>query len=112
MRPLPDRLPATARRWVMRVPAQPFFRFDRNDYSLDPRSAGRRVEICASQRELAAGALDSGELVARHTRRFARGLTIADPEHERALRELRLGGRGEVEVETRPLARYDALIPA
>jgi transposase len=112
MRPLPDRLPATARRWVMRVSAQPFFRFDRNDYSLDPRLAGRRVEICASQRELAAQALDSGELACRHTRRFARGLTITDPEHERALRELRSGARGEVEVETRPLARYDALIPA
>jgi transposase len=111
MRPLPERMPATARRWVTRVPAQPFFRFDRNDYSLDPRFAGRRVEIRAGQRELVAVALGTGEIVARHRRRFARHLTIAASEHERALRELRTGD-GEVEVEVRPLARYDRLIPA
>jgi transposase len=111
MRPLPERLPATARRWVTRVPAQPFFRFDRNDYSLDPRFAGRRVEIRAGQGELVAVALGTGEIVARHTRRLARHLTVACPEHERALRELRTGD-GEVEVEVRPLARYDRLIPA
>jgi transposase len=112
MRALPERLPATARRWVVRVPAQPFFRFDTNDYSLDPRFAGRRVEVCASQRELLAVALGTGEGVARHRRRFARHLTLVQPEHERLLRELRAGGDGEVEVETRPLARYDQLIPA
>jgi hypothetical protein len=112
MRPLPERLPASTRRWVTRVPAQPFVRFDRNDYSLDPRFAGRRVEVRASQRELAAVALDTGELVARHRRRSARDLTLTAPEHERALRRLRVGGRGEVDVELRPLARYDRLIPA
>jgi transposase len=110
MRPLPERMPPTARRWIMRVPAQPFIRFDRNDYSLDPRFAGRRVELRAGQRELVALALDSGELVARHARRFARHLTITAPEHERALRELRTPVPGEVEVELRPLHRYDALI--
>lgn len=112
MRPLPERLPSTARRWVVRVPAQPFVRFDANDYSLDPHFAGRRVEVRASQRELVAIALDTGEVCARHRRRFARHLTIAAPEHERALRELRSPAPGEVEVEVRPLERYDALIPA
>ncbi|MQA75755.1 MAG: IS21 family transposase [Solirubrobacterales bacterium] len=110
MRPLPERMPQTARRWVTRVPAQPFVRLDTNDYSLDPRFAGRRVEVRAGQRELLAVALDTGELVCRHRRRFARHLTIAAPEHEGALRELRVGRRGEVEVELRPLERYDALI--
>jgi transposase len=112
MRALPERMPSTARRWVVRVPAQPFVRFDANDYSLDPNFAGRRVEVRAGQRELVAVARDTGELVARHRRRFARHLTIAAPEHERALRELRSPGPGEVEVEARPLDRYDALIPA
>jgi hypothetical protein len=112
MRPLPGRMPATARRWVMRVPAQPFVRFDTNDYSLDPRFAGRRVEIRAGQRELVAVALGTGELAARHRRGFARHLTIAAPEHERALRGLRRDDRGEIEVERRALSRYDALIPA
>jgi hypothetical protein len=103
-------MPPTARRFVTRVPAQPFVRFDTNDYSLDPRFAGRRVEVRGGQRELAAICLDSGELVARHRRRFARHLTIAAPEHERALRELRSPAPGEIEVELRPLERYDALI--
>jgi hypothetical protein len=109
MRPLPERMPSTARRWTIRVPVQPFVRFDTNDYSLDPRFAGRRVEVRAGQRELVAVALDSGELVAGHRRRFARQLTIAAPEHERALRA---PAPAEVEVEARPLARYDRLIPA
>jgi hypothetical protein len=38
----------------MRVPAQPYLRFDRNDYSLDPRLVGRRVEIRVSQAEITA----------------------------------------------------------
>jgi Mu transposase, C-terminal domain len=112
MRPLPARMPQTARRWTLRVPAQPFVRLDTNDYSLDPRFAGRRVEIRAGQRELVAVALDSGELVARHRRRFARHLTIVAPEHERALSELRSPAPGEIEVEARSLARYDRLIAA
>ncbi len=108
MRPLPERMAPGPKRWVMRVPAQPFFRFDTNDYSLDPRLAGRRVEIQASQREVLATALDTGELAAHHRRRFARHLTLTDPLHERLLRKRELR---EPEVEIRPLARYDALIP-
>ena len=111
MRPLPAAMPNSDRRSVIRVPAQPYLRVDRNDYSLDPRLVGRRVELRISQREVLAVALDSGELAARHTRSFARHRTITALEHARALRELR-GAPAEPEVETRPLARYDALIPA
>jgi transposase len=115
MRPLPDPLPDLDRRWVVRVPAQPYLRFDTNDYSLDPRLVGRRVEVRASQREITAVALDTGEIAACHRRSFARHLTFTDPAHQRALEELRGERRRrlrEPEVETRPLARYDALIPA
>jgi transposase len=114
MRPLPERLPETDRRFVIRVPAQPYLRFDRNDYSLDPRLAGRRVEVRISQEEITAIALDSGELACRHRRVFAGGLCFTDPEHQRALDELRGERRRpkEVDVELRPLARYDQLIPA
>lgn len=114
MRPLPARLPDSDRRFVIRVPHQPYLRFDTNDYSLDPRLAGRRVEVRVSQTELGAVALDSGELAARHRRRFARHLTFTDPAHQRELERLRgVRRRGpDVEVELRPLARYDALIPA
>jgi transposase len=113
MRPLPD-LPDTDRRFVIRVPAQPYLRFDRNDYSLDPRLVGQRVELRISQTEICAVALDSGGLAARHRRVFAGGLCFTDPAHQQALDELRGERRRprEVDVERRPLARYDALIPA
>jgi transposase len=115
MRPLPDPLPATDRRFVVRVPPQPYLRFDRNDYSLDPRLVGRRVEVCASQAEIVAVALDTGELACRHRRVLAGGLCLTDPAHQVALDELRgerRRRRTEPQVETRPLSRYDRLIPA
>ena len=114
MRPLPELLPETDRRFVVRVPAQPYLRFDRNDYSLDPRLVGRRVELRVSQTELTAACLDSGELAARHRRRFAKHLTFTDPAHQAELERLRGERRRprEVDVELSPLARYDALIPA
>jgi hypothetical protein len=49
MRTLPERMPDLDRRIVMRVPQQPYLRFDRNDYSIDPAFAGRRVEVRVSQ---------------------------------------------------------------
>jgi transposase len=114
MRSLPEQLPETDRRFVIRVPQQPYLRFDRNDYSLDPRLAGRRVELRISQTELVAVALDTGELACRHRRIFAGGLCFTDAAHQQALDELRGERRRprEVEVERRPLARYDQLIPA
>ena len=114
MRALPERMPPSAIRSVIRVPQQPYLRFDSNDYSLHPRFAGRRVELRAGQRQIAAIALDSGELVARHRRSFARHLTFTDPAHQRELDRLRGNRRRgpEIDVELRPLARYDALIPA
>ena len=111
MRPLPERMPDVDRRLVTRVPPDPYVRVDSNDYSLDPRLVGRRVELRISQREIVAAALDSGELACRHARSFARHRTITALEHARARRELR-GAPPEPEVEQRPLARYDALIPA
>jgi transposase len=114
MRSLPAQLPESDRRFVIRVPQQPYLRFDTNDYSLDPRLARRRVEVRVSQAEITAVALDTGELGCRHRRRFARHLTFTDEAHQAELDRLRGERRGgpDVEVERRPLARYDALIPA
>ena len=114
MRPLPREMPDTDRRFVMRVPQQPYLRFDTNDYSLDPRFAGRRVEVRASQAQITARALDFGHLAACHERAFARHLTVTDPAHQRLLEALRgrRGGGVNVTVPERPLERYDALIPA
>jgi hypothetical protein len=107
MRPLPERMPDIDRRFVTRVPQQPYLRFDTND-SLDPRLVGRRVEVRISQRELVAIALDTGELAAHHRRLFAKHRTPTAPDHERLLRKLR-GERQAPEVELRPLERYDPL---
>jgi transposase len=114
MWPLPESMPDCDRRFVTRVPQQPYLRVDRNDYSIDPVFAGRRVEARVSQAEVLAVVLDTGELAARHRRSFAGGLTVTDPAHqdELELQRTRRRMRHEVDVEVRPLARYDQLIPA
>jgi transposase len=111
MAPLPQ-VPDTDRRWVLRVPPDPYLRFDTCDYSLDPRLVGRRVEARVTDREVLAVCLDSGELAARHARSFARHRTITALEHARALKTQRAERRGvrEPVVEVRSLAAYDALM--
>jgi hypothetical protein len=110
MRALPGSAPDTDRRWVLRVPPDPFLRFDSCDYSLDPRLVGQRVEARVSDREVLAVALDSGEVACRHPRSFAKHRTVTALEHARTLKASR--GQDDVEpvVEIRPLAHYDALI--
>lgn len=107
---LPATPPNTDRRWVTRVPPDPYLRFDACDYSLDPRLVGRRVEVRASQREITAVALDTGGIACRHQRSFAKHRTITALEHARDLKRQRQERRSEPEVEARPLARYDQLI--
>jgi hypothetical protein len=102
----------TDRRWVLRVPPQPLVRVDRDDYSIDPVFAGRRVEVRVSQWEITATVLDTGELAARHNRIFAGSQTIVDPAHQSELdaQRQRRRQRHHVDVEQRPLSVYDALI--
>ncbi len=114
MRPLPQLMPDTDHRFVIRVPQQPYLRIDTNDYSVDPTFAGRRVEVRISQDTVLAVVLDSGEVAATHKRVFAKHLTFTDPAHQAALDRLR-GRRTappEPEVQIRPLSVYDQLIPA
>jgi transposase len=108
MRALPAAMPDTSRRWVIRVPPDPYVRVDTNDYSLDPVLVGRRVEVRVDQQHVVAGVLDSGEVACRHTRVFAKHRTVTALEHARALKAGRRSEEAVVEV--RPLARYDALI--
>jgi transposase len=110
LRPLPEHVPDVHRRFVLRVPPQPYVRCDTVDYSLDPRLVGRRIEVVVTQRRVRGRALDSGEVACDHERLFARHRSVTALEHARALRGLR-GDPAEIEVEHRPLARYDALIP-
>jgi hypothetical protein len=108
---LPAREPDLDERVVVRVSADPHVRVDTNDYSLDPRFVGRRVEVRVSQREVTAACLDTGELAARHERSFAKHRTITALEHARALRSHRreLEPKSGLEVQVRPLSVYDAL---
>jgi transposase len=114
MRPLPAAMPDCDRRQVVRVPQQPYLRLDRNDYSIDPAFAGRRVEVRVSQTEVTAVVLDSGEFACGHQRSSLAG----SPSPTRAIRTSSIASaarrrqRHEVDVEVRPLARYDRLIPA
>jgi transposase len=111
-RPLGAMTVDTDRRWVARVPQQPLIRVDRNDYSIDPMFAGRRVEVRVSQREITAIVLDTGELAAQHSRIFAGFQTIVDAAHQSQLelQRQRRRQRHQVDVEQRPLSVYDALI--
>ncbi|MCA1697986.1 MAG: hypothetical protein LC790_03415 [Actinobacteria bacterium] len=112
MAPLPSEPPEVDRRFVVRVPPDPYLRFDSCDYSLDPGLVGRRVEVRVTEAELIAVALDTGELAARHRRSYARQRTITALEHARTLKEQRAERRGddrEPEVEVRSLAVYDEL---
>jgi hypothetical protein len=108
MRPLPAVMPDTARRWVLRVPPDPYLRVDTNDYSLDSALVGQRVEVRVDQQEITAVALDTGQLACRHVRVFAKHRTITALQHARSQRDSRRPAQQAVEV--RPLARYDALI--
>ncbi|HEX3277511.1 MAG TPA: IS21 family transposase [Thermoleophilaceae bacterium] len=111
MAPLLQVAPDSDRRWVLRVPPDPYLRFDTNEYSLDPQLVGRRVEARITEREVLAIALDTGELACRHARSFARHRTITALEHARVLKAQRVErrGSGEPVVEIRSLAAYDAL---
>ena len=110
MRALPGE-PDSDRRWVTRVPPDPYLRFDTNDYSLDPGFVGRRVEARVSQQRLTATVLDTGELAASHDRSFAKHRTITALGHARALKTLRVERAGAgIEVQQRSLDVYDALI--
>jgi transposase len=110
MAPLPVVAPDVDRRWVLRVPPDPYLRFDTCDYSLDPGLVGRRVEVRVTDREVLAVALDTDEEACRHQRSFARHRTITALEHARTLKTQRHERRGDPHVEVRPLARYDALL--
>jgi transposase len=114
LRPLPQPGPDLDQRLVVRVPPQPYVRVDRNDYSLDPRLVGRRVEVRVSQREIVAVALDSGEPACAHRRVFAAAQEITDPAHVEALERLRrkrYAAKTPVgeDVQVRDLAIYDRL---
>ena len=67
-----------------------YIRVDTNDYSVHPRAIGHMVTVHADTEEITVTCGD--DLVARHTRCWAKHQSLTDPEHAAAARNL----RGEV----------------
>lgn len=87
MLPLPPVAPAVG--WVNRVRLgrDYYVRVDSNDYSVDPAVIGRFVDVIA---DLACVEVrHEGRLIAAHDRVWARGMTITDPAHVAAAKQLR-----------------------
>ena len=87
MLPLPPAVLHLGWRNHVRLGRDYYVRIDTNDYSVDPRAIGARVDVTAD--------LDivrvrhGGQLVAEHPRRWARGMTVTDPAHVTAAAALR-----------------------
>ena len=111
---LPPVGPAIGWRTATRLPRDHYVRLDSNDYSVHPVAVGRRIEITADLDRVRVWC--QGNLVADHTRIWAKHQTISDPEHVAAAKGLRrkrfevVGPSSHVDVEQRCLADYDALL--
>jgi hypothetical protein len=87
-----------------------YVRMDTNDYSVDPRAIGARVDVAADLDTVRVRS--GGRLLAEHPRRWARGMTVTDPAHITAAAALRHAyqhptTRPEVQDLVRDLADYD-----
>ena len=87
-----------------------YVRVDTNDYSVDPRAIGARVDVAADLHLVRVR--QGGRLLAEHPRRWARGMTVSDPAHVTAAAELRhayqhSGARIEGAELVRDLTDYD-----
>jgi hypothetical protein len=106
--------PVTGWESVGRLARDHYVRLDSNDYSVHPSAVGRRIVIRADLDRVQVCC--DGQLVADHTRVWARHQTISEPDHVDAARLLRRS-RGELlrsvqadQVETRNLTDYDTAL--
>ena len=83
----PPVLPDTTLRWSMRLARDHYIRVDTNDYSVNPRFVGRRIEVRVDL-DTVVVTCENTE-VARHRRCLARNQPILAPEHARILRAMR-----------------------
>jgi len=107
----PPVLPDTTLRFTTRLPRDHYVRVDTNDYSVNPRFVGRRVEVRVSLEEVVVTC--DGTEVARHRRCLARHQSLLHPDHARAMRAMRVEQRAvdvlAAAVEERDLAVYDRI---
>jgi transposase len=111
MMPLPPLLPDVTWRFATRVPRDHHVRVGTCDYSVPPRSIGRRVEVRVDLEDVT---ITLGrDVLARHVRSLAKHRTICDPVHaaeRHALRALAAAihdDRNDDSVEVRDLTVYD-----
>src|SRR5439155_22403465 len=83
----PPVLPDPAWRFSTRLPRDHYVRVDTNDYSVNPRFVGRRVEVRVTLDEVTATC--DGTEVAQHRRCLAKHQTLLHPDHSRVLRAMR-----------------------
>jgi transposase len=107
----PPVLPDTAWRFSTRLPRDHYVRVATNDYSVNPRFVGRRIEVTVTLDEVIATC--EGTEVARHRRCLAKHQSLLAADHARALRAMRAEARAVEafagEVELRDLSVYDRI---
>lgn len=109
----PPVLPDPSWRFSTRLPRDHFVRVDTNDYSVNPRSVGRRVDVRVTLDEVVVTC--EGTEVARHRRFVGHHQTLLLADHVRVMRAIRaeaaLAAAPPVEtfVEERDLAVYDRI---
>jgi hypothetical protein len=105
----PAVLPDTALRFGVRLPRDHYVRVDTNDYSVNPRFVGRRVEVRVDLTSVMVTC--DGTEVARHRRCLAKHQSLLAPEHSRVLRAIRIEAQVmhavADAVQERDLADYD-----
>ena len=107
----PAVLPDPALRFGLRLARDHYVRVDTNDYSVNPRFVGRRIEVRVDLNWVTATC--EGTEVARHPRCLARHQCFLAPDHARVLTAMR-AERLVIEafgaaVEERDLAVYDRI---
>ncbi len=108
----PPVLPDVSQRRTTRLPRDHYVRVDTNDYSVNPRYVGRRVDVVVSLNEIVVTC--DGTEIARHRRCVAKHQTLLTADHARILRQIRAEAAEprpiEVTVEERDLGVYDQLV--
>lgn len=83
--PLPDSAAATEDRRSVSIGKIPYARFDGNEYSVPHERVRRTLTLLATPTQVRL--LDGAEVVAHHTRSWAKGQSIEDPSHLEGLLE-------------------------
>jgi transposase len=108
----PPVLPDVTLRFGTRLPRDHYIRFETNDYSVNPRFVGRRVEVRVSLDTVVVTC--DGTVVAEHRRCLAKHQVLLHPDHARVLRAMRaesmLTNAFAATVEERDLSVYDRAV--